>query len=228
MISAIAIDDEPPALRVIQTFCMNNDSVHLLKTFTNTDEALDFIRYNEVDILFLDIQMPTISGFDLYKKLPRNIPVIFTTAYAEYAVDAFDMEAIDYLLKPFSKQRFDQAIAKALLMRQKNTAAENYLMVRIDYSIQRINCDHILCMEALDDYVRFHIHQQKPLVVRQTLKSLLEKLPSDNFIRVHRSYIVALNKIKKIKDKTIFIQDLEIPVSNTYENDFNQKYTALK
>ena len=224
--TAIALDDEPPALRIIEKFCAKNENINLLKTFTNPDEALKFIGKNKVDLLFLDIQMPTLSGFEFYAKLITPIPVIFTTAYAEYAVSAFEIEAIDYLLKPFSLQRFEQAVEKAqIVFNKKSITNENYIIVKIDYGTQRINFNQILFIEALDDYVKIYLQQQKTLVIRQTLKSLLEKLPADNFMRVHRSYIVALNKIDKTENKIIYINNKEIPVSNTYELDFNQRFS---
>jgi len=225
MMFAIALDDEPPALRIMEKFCAANEAIKLLKSFTNPDEALGFIDNNSVDLIFLDIQMPTISGFEFYSKLEMSIPVIFTTAYSEYAVDAFNVEAIDYLVKPFSQQRFEQAITKAKMKQSKKEVVDqSFIFVKIDYSIQRVNCNHILFVEALDDYIKIHLQDRKSLIVRQTLKSLLEKLPTNNFIRVHRSYIVALNKIDKVESKNIFINDAEIPISNTYELDFNQAF----
>jgi len=225
MIVAVAVDDEPPALRIIETFCKRIESVTLIKTFTNPKEALDFISENKVDLIFLDIQMPTMSGFDFYTQLLSRVPVVFTTAYAEYAVTAFNVEAVDYLLKPFSFERFEQAMAKVQFAKSKNkTPEEHYVFVKIDYSIQRINCNTILYIEALDDYIKIHLENLKSLIVRQTLKSILEKLPKDNFIRVHRSYIVSLDKINKIENKTIIIKSIEIPISNSYELDFNQAY----
>ncbi|MEO4007263.1 LytTR family DNA-binding domain-containing protein [Flavobacterium sp. CAU 1735] len=224
MIYAIALDDEPPALEVLQSFCDQIEGIELKKTFTRSDEALKYLKKYPTDLLFLDINMPSISGIDFFKKVPHKISVIFTTAYSEFAVEGFTLNATDYLLKPFSFSRFEQAVEKAksqLVQDQKNTATDSqFLFIRADYSLIKIPVTEILFIEGLDDYLKIHIRNQKTVVARMTMKSILEKLPTDAFFRVHRSFIVSLSKIDRVKSKIIFIDKEEIPVSATYEADF--------
>ncbi len=224
MIYAIALDDEPPALEVLQSFCDQIDGIELKKTFTRSDEALKYLKKYPTDLLFLDINMPSISGIDFFKKVPHKISVIFTTAYSEYAVEGFTLNATDYLLKPFSFSRFEQAVEKAKIQlekEQKNTAADSqFLFIRADYSLIKIPVTEILFIEGLDDYLKIHIRNQKTVVARMTMKSILEKLPTDAFFRVHRSFIVSLSKIDRVKSKIVYIGAEEIPISATYETAF--------
>jgi len=224
MIYAIALDDEPPALEVLQSFCDQIEGIELKKTFTRSDEALKYLKKYPTDLLFLDINMPSISGIDFFKKVPHKISVIFTTAYSEYAVEGFTLNATDYLLKPFSFARFEQAVEKAksqLVQDQKNTATDSqFLFIRADYSLIKIPVTEILFIEGLDDYLKIHIRNQKTVVARMTMKSILEKLPADAFFRVHRSFIVSLSKIDRVKSKIVYIGNEEIPISATYEAAF--------
>jgi len=222
MIKAIALDDEPPALDVLQSFCDKIDSIDLQKTFTNSDDAFKYLKKYPVDLLFLDINMPSISGIDFYKKLPHKTMVVFTTAYSEYAVEGFTLSATDYLLKPFSFSRFQKAVEKAYSQwkTQNQNPEQQYLFIRADYSLIKILISDILFIEGLDDYLKIHIQNQKTVVARMTLKSLLEKLPSSEFIRVHRSFIVPISKIEKVRNKIIYINEEEIPVSASYEAAF--------
>lgn len=222
MIKAIALDDEPPALDVLQSFCDKIDAIDLQKTFTKSDDAFKYLKKYPVDLLFLDINMPSISGIDFYKKLPHKTMVIFTTAYSEYAVEGFNLSATDYLLKPFSFSRFQQAVEKAYSQwkLQNQNPEQQYLFIRADYSLIKILISDILFIEGLDDYLKIHIQNQKTVVARMTLKAILEKLPSPEFIRVHRSFIVPISKIEKVRNKMIHIQEEEIPVSASYEAAF--------
>lgn len=215
MMKAIAIDDEPPALKVIEKFCVDYGSIELIKTFNKPTEGLKFAEENNIDFLFLDINMPSISGIELYKSLKKDIPVIFTTAYSEFAVEGFDLNASDYLLKPFTYERFKKAIKKIEkeLQMQKQNSEIAMFSIRADYALHKIPLDKILYFEGYDDYVKIHIEGRKTLVARVTMKNILERLDEKKFSRVHRSYIVALDKIQKIKSKSLFINDVEIPVS---------------
>jgi DNA-binding LytR/AlgR family response regulator len=228
MIKAIALDDEPPALQVITKFCSKIDFINLEKTFSKTEEALDFINEQTVDLIFLDINMPSVSGIDFYKKIPYKAMVIFTTAYSEHAIEAFNLHAIDYLLKPFTFDRFFEAAEKANeyfgFINQSINPKEKHLLIRSGYSLIKINIDDILFIESLDDYLKIHINQQKPVVARLTMKALSEKLPADIFMRVHRSYIVALPRIEKLRNKVITISGTEIPVGNSYEAAFMAQF----
>jgi DNA-binding LytR/AlgR family response regulator len=228
MIKAIAIDDEPPALKVIETFCHEIDFVSLEKTFIKPNEALKYIGKFPVDLLFLDINMPSLSGIDLYKEVKQNTMVIFTTAYSEYAVEGFNLSAIDYLLKPFTFDRFLQAVTKAeeyhSHVHQKSKPEHQYLFIRADYSLIKINIADILFIEGLDDYLRIHLQNQKPVVARMTLKVMLEKLPAQAFVRVHRSYIVAFSRIELIRNKIITVAGEEIPIGTSYEKAFFEAF----
>jgi DNA-binding LytR/AlgR family response regulator len=222
MMKAIALDDEPPALEILQSFCNDIADIELRKTFTKSEDAFKYLKKYPVDVLFLDINMPAISGIDFYKKLPHKTMVIFTTAYSEYAVEGFTLSATDYLLKPFSFSRFQQAVAKAFAQwkLQNQNPEQQYLFIRADYSLIKILFSDILFIEGLDDYLKIYIHNQKTVVARMTLKAILQKLPVPEFIRVHRSYIVPISKIEKVRNKIIYINQQEIPVSVSYEAAF--------
>lgn len=228
MITAIAIDDEPPALKVIETFCAAFDFITLQKTFTRTDEALKHLRKYPVDLIFLDIQMPSLSGIDLYKSIEQQTMVIFTTAFSEYAVEGFNLNAVDYLLKPFTPERFAQAVNKAAeyirYTRQRNTPESEYLFIRADYNLHKITITDIDYIEGLDDYIKIHLRQQKPVVARMTMKHILEKLEAKDFIRVHRSYIVPLSRIRQVRNKVISIGEREITIGSSYEEAFFEKF----
>jgi len=228
MISAIALDDEPPALSVIETFCGQVNFIDLQKTFSKTEDAAKYLRKYPVDLLFLDIRMPTISGIDFYKKLSTQVMVIFTTAYTEYAIEGFNVQAVDYLLKPYTFERFRQAIEKAReyydFIHQSQNLKQPWLFIRANYSLLKIPIADILFAEGLDDYLKIHIRDQKPLVARMTMKSLLEKLPADTFMRVHRSYIVSFPFIDAVRNKMINIGDEEIPIGSSYESSFFARF----
>lgn len=228
MITAIALDDEPPALSIIENFCSRVDFVDLVKTFTNPDEAMKHINKFPVDLLFLDIRMPSVSGLQFRRQVPQDILVIFTTAYSEYAVEGFNVNALDYLLKPFAFDRFLQAVNKAhdfyKFYHHHESAVQHYMFVRADYSLVKVMLEDILYIEGLDDYLKIFLTGRKPVIARMTMKSALEKLPENNFIRVHRSFIVPLSRIEKVRNKMIYIGDKTIPVGSSYESSFFETY----
>jgi DNA-binding LytR/AlgR family response regulator len=229
MITAIALDDEPPALRVVENFCDRTDQVSLARSFNNPQEALKYLNKFPVDLLFLDIRMPSVSGIQFHKMIPKDMMVIFTTAYSEYAVEGFNLNAVDYLLKPFSFERFMQAVSKATdfykFFHHQESALQQYLFIRADYSLVKVMLEEILYVEGLDDYLKIHIAGRKPLVARMTMKNILEKLPDKRFCRVHRSYIIPLDRIEKVRNKTIQIGDTSIPIGNSYEKSFFEIYS---
>ena len=224
MINAIAIDDEPLALKVIENFCEKVDFITLQKTFTKPGEALKYLNKFPIDLLFLDINMPSINGIEFYKEMKQNTMVIFTTAYSEYAVEGFNLNAVDYILKPFTFERFLLAVNKANdffnYQSQKENTHTQFLFVRADYSLVKINLANILYIEGLDDYLKIHVENQKTIVTRMTMKALLEKLPAKDFIRTHRSFIVPLERIESVRNKVISIAGKEIPIGNSYEEGF--------
>lgn len=220
MIKALAIDDEPLALNVIEAFCAQLDYIDLQKTFTKPNEALKHLNKYPVDLLFLDIHMPSLTGIDFYKNIEQNTLVIFCTAHGQYAVEGFNLNALDYLLKPFTFERFKQATDKARdYFATTNNQKAQHIFVRADYSLQKIMLDDIMCIEALDDYLKIYINNQKTIVARMTMKAMLEKLPSTEFMRVHRSFIVPIKKVESLRNKTLQLGDKKIPVGNSYEEE---------
>lgn len=225
MIRAIAIDDEIPALKIIENFCERTGLIELQKTFSKPNEALKHLRKFPTELLFLDINMPSISGIELYKAVEQNTMVIFTTAYSEFAVEGFNLNAVDYLLKPYTFERFLQAVNKARdfhaasLPSKKNP--DQYLFVRADYSLIKIAVSDIILIEGLDDYLKIHLqNNSKPIVTRMTMKGIMEKLSSKEFIRVHRSFIIPFSKIENVRKKIISISGKEIPIGSSYEEGF--------
>ncbi len=227
MIRAIAIDDEPPALKIIETFCNMNENITLEKVFSKPNDALKYMNNFPVDLIFLDIQMPSVSGIEFYKNLDTEAMVIFTTAHSEYAVEGFNLNAIDFLLKPFTYDRFQQAVNKAQdyfnHINNDEKSRQPFLFIRADYSLIKININEIIYLEGLNDYVKFHLENQKPIIARMTLKVLIDRLPVNEFIRAHRSYIIPIKRINYIRNKTIFIQgndkEIPIPIGKSYEDD---------
>ncbi|WP_322970187.1 LytTR family DNA-binding domain-containing protein [Faecalibacter sp. LW9] len=225
MIKAIAVDDEPLALMVIENYCARNQHVELVKTFSNLKDAQKYMNQFQIDLLFLDIQISRSNGMDFYKGLEHKVPVIFTTAFSEYAIEGFNVAALDYLLKPIEYERFDEAIQKAVLIIVDKKLAEdqNFLTIRADYKLNKIPYDEILYLEGLDDYVKIHLNDGKKITARISMKGMQEKLPDHLFLRVHRSYIVPLNKIKSFQNKILSLGEIEIPVGDTYKSIVAEK-----
>lgn len=218
MIRAIAIDDEPLALKVIENFCKDSNEIDLVKTFTKPQEAHGFIDSNSIEVVFLDVKMPSISGIEFAKTVKDKL-IVLTTAFSEYAVEGFEINAVDYLLKPFTKERFLQSVSKikkTLLM--TNNLEETCFYIKADYALNRIEFKDLLYIEGLDDYLKIHLAGRKPIVARMTMKGILELLPEHKFIRVHRSYIVPLARIICIKSKIICLPNVEIPIGNSFED----------
>lgn len=223
MIRAIAIDDDPIATKVIELLCSDLDYLTLEKTFNQAPSALNYLDQYPTDLLFLDISMPDINGIELYKRIEQDTMVIFTTVHLEYAIEGFNLNAVDYLLKPFTEERFLQAVNKAREYYSfRNTLPEEnkHLFVRADYSLIKINIANILFIEGLDDYLKIHIEDQKPVVTRMTMKGILEKLPAKEFIRIHRSFIVPLKRIEQVRNKIVHIAGQELTLGSSYENEF--------
>ncbi|GDX52405.1 DNA-binding response regulator [Bacteroidota bacterium] len=229
MIKAIAIDDEPLALNVIEAFCKELDFVDLQKTFTKPHDGLKYLKKFSVDLLFLDINMPPIRGIEFYKSIQQETMVIFTTAHREYAVESYELNAIDFLLKPFEKERFIKAVNRAkefyTFRRQKEEIKNQFLFVRADYSLIKIALADILYIEGLDDYIKIILPDQKPIVTRMTMKNILEKLPAKEFFRVHRSFIIPFSKIQNVRNKNILISGVEIPIGSSYEEGFMKLFS---
>lgn len=225
MIKAIALDDEEPALEILEFFCGQIEGIELLSVFTKSSEARLFLEEHSVDLIFLDINMPAISGIDFFKDISQEIMVIFTTAFSEYAVEGFELNAVDYLLKPFTLPRFKLATQKAMDLKHFHLQnQQSYLYFRIDYSLVKVQMMDILYIESFDNYLKIHLQNQRPLTVRMTMKVILEKLPKNEFIRVHRSFIVALKYIKSVRNKVISIANEDLALGSSYEDNFFRVY----
>ncbi|HAP00678.1 MAG TPA: DNA-binding response regulator [Bacteroidetes bacterium] len=229
MIKAIAIDDEPLSLKVIESFCSRIDFIQLEKTFTKPSEALKHLRKFSTDLLFLDIRMPSMSGIELSKLIEQDVMTIFTTAHSEYAVESYNLNATDYLLKPFEFNRFEQAVNKANeyynYKHRSPNATVQHLFIRADYSLIKILISEILYIEGFDDYIKIHLqNSNRPLVPRMNMKEILEKLPAGEFIRLHRSFIIPFSRIENVRNKTITLCGKEIPIGKNYEEDFYNKF----
>lgn len=230
MINAIAIDDEPLALKVIKSLCDKSENIHLQKTFTEPNEALKYLRKFPTDLIFCDIQMPSMTGISLVKSLQQNAMVIFTTAFSEYAAVSYELNAIDYLLKPINQKRFKQAIAKAQeyvdYINRKDQNEDKNIFIRADFSLVKIPLADILYIEGLADYLKVHVKDRKTIVARMPMKDIMEKLPAADFVRVHRSYILPFNKIEAVRGTTIFIGEKEFPIGRTYTDEFFNRYSS--
>lgn len=230
MIRAIALDDERPALDVIEAFCSRIPSITLVKSFTRTGEARLYMENNPVDLIFLDINMPRESGLEFSRSINQQSMVIFTTAYSEFAAESYEVEAVDYLLKPFTFERFGQAVqkAQARLKSLSNERMESgepaHLFLRVDYGLVKVTLSDILFIEGLDNYLKIHLRGTRALVVRLTMKAMQDKLPAEHFVRVHRSYIVPLDKIRTVRNKVILIEEEEIPIGSSYERNFLDRF----
>ncbi len=228
MINAIALDDEPIALDIIESFCERSEKVRLERIFTSPDEALKYLHKFPVELIFLDINMPSLTGLEFSEKIKSNTLIIFTTAYSEYAVEGFEVKAVDYLLKPFSFERFEKAIDKAIDVKNirinKSVAGEKFISFRVDYNLVKVNIDDIDYIECFADYVKLFFTNKKSLLVRITMKDLINKLPSSTFLRVHRSYIVNIHSIISIRNKKIQTRQIEIPIGQSYLEATNQLF----
>ena len=230
MINAIAIDDEPLALKVIQSLCGKSENINLQKAFTQPNEALKHLRKFPTDLIFCDIQMPALTGINLTKSLQQKTMVIFTTAFSEYAAVSYELNAIDYLLKPINQKRFTQAINKAQeyfdYINKKDQNANKSIFIRADFSLVKIPLPDILYIEGLADYLKIHIKDRKPITTRMPMKNMMEKLPPADFIRVHRSFILPFSKIEAVRGTTIFIGDQEFPMGRTYTDEFFSRFSS--
>lgn len=230
MIQAIAIDDEPLALKLLENFCSEVDFIKLEKSFLKPNEALKYLKQYPIDLLFLDIEMPSLNGIEFYREMKQSTAVIFTTAHMEYAVEGFNLNALDYLLKPYSFERFLQAVHKAKdyfdLQRQSTAPAQDHFYIRADYSLIKIDFADIVLIESLRDYMKISLVNGKHILARMTMKSLIEKLPAKDFVRVHRSFIVPLSKVRSVRNKVIYINNTEIPIGSSYEDEFFKNFSA--
>jgi DNA-binding LytR/AlgR family response regulator len=232
MINAIIVDDEPLALDVLETYIEKLPDVHLVQRCTNAFEANEALKSHDVDLMFLDIQMPQLTGIDFLKTLADPPLVIFTTAYSNYAIEGFELNATDYLLKPISLERFMKAVNKAvdqIELKRKESAshveisdADDFIFVKADKKFVKVNFNEVLYIEGLKDYVIIRTEKGR-VITLQTMKSLEDKLPSKIFRRIHRSYIVNIGKVEAILGNMVEViekgQPKHLPIGKNYRDE---------
>jgi len=230
IINCIIVDDEPIAREILEMHLQKVDFVNVLKTCKNAVEAFNVVSSEQVDLIFLDINMPEISGLSFAKSINKNIKIIFTTAYREYALDGFDLQAVDYLLKPISFERLLKAIDK---FTDENTSLKTgptsefqdkneFIFVRSDRKMIKIDFDDINYIESLSDYIKIHL-RNKTIVTRETISNIEVKLPANDFLRTHRSFIVSISKIDSFTNELLEVNKKAIPISRTYKTEVLNK-----
>ena len=228
-LNCLIIDDEPLALDLVEGYVLKTPFLELKGKCLNAFEAIAFLTTETIDLVFLDIQMPDMSGIDFSKTLSPATKVIFTTAFKDYAFDGFKVNAVDFLLKPFNYIEFLNAANKALILlhgredKTGSTLNSNFMFVKSEYKQIKINLDEVLYFEGLKDYIKIWLNAQtKPILTLMSLKTLEEELPGEKFMRVHRSFIVALDKITAVERGQILINNERITVAEQYKNKFQQ------
>ena len=237
MITCLAIDDEPLALKQLDGYIKKTPFLELKASFHSASEAKVFLEGNTIDVIFTDINMPDCSGMQFVKDMKKPPLIVFSTAYEEYAAESFRVDAIDYLLKPYSYQDFLKAALKVKQYHEWESAKkdadegaphEEYFFVRADNKSIKVLTQNILYVEAMSEYIRIHLKEGKPLITFMSIKLMMETLPSDRFMRIHRSHIISLDNIKSFQRSEVELNDGTIlPVSATYKEDL-QKYIESK
>ena len=230
MITCIVLDSDITSLNKLKTLCRDFPDIQIAAACTTPSEAFQYIRTFPVDVIFMEVNLPLVNGFEFYRSLAQSLILVVATDTREFAFEAFEVNASDYLLKPIIEQRFKQTIQKIqnqiLLKRNTTSRNEPSLLVRSEYSLMKILYRDILYLETLDDYVKIHQFGKKPILTLSSLRQIIERLPEEEFLRVHRSYVVALSKIDSVRGKTIAIGVAEIPIGSKYENDFFKRYVT--
>lgn len=226
MLKAIALETDFDALSSIKEFCNGIDLIDLRKTFTSPEEALRYIKKFPVDLILIKCEMATLSGIHFYQLLTQQIMAVFMSAQPGYAVEAFECGAIDYLLIPFTYDRFLNAIKKAAghfnFFHSKSNSLSQNIFLRSDYKLVKVNVDEINFIESTGDYLKIHRANEKPIVTKMTMKTILEKLPQDEFVRIHRSYSVRLNKITCQGKNKILIDKINLPIGFSYRHSLKK------
>lgn len=227
MLRCIAIDDEPLALELLEDNISKVPYLDLVALCSNPMEAMEVLQRESVDLIFLDIQMPGLTGLQFIQSLAQKPMFILITAYEKYALDGYTLDVIDYLVKPVSLERFIKACNKAwelyqLKTKQPATAAkeniQEYLFVNVEYSLVKLVIANIMWVEGLKDYIKIHLHNTKPVVTRMNMKTIEDQLPASRFLRIHKSYIASVDYITAIRKNSVFIDDMELPVGESYRD----------
>jgi DNA-binding LytR/AlgR family response regulator len=226
-VKCIIVDDEPLAIEVMESYVAKVDQLDLVATFRNAVSAFSFLQQEKVDLIFLDIQMPKLTGIDFIKTLKNPLKVIFTTAYRDYALDGFELEVIDYLLKPIPFDRFLKAVGKVLLkpfaapttpLNNLSKDEKQPVFFKVDKKMVKVNVSDILYIESIKDYVKVKT-ADKEIITQQKIGYLEESLPSHSFLRIHRSFIVALDKIDSYSASEVDIGKIQLPIGRNYKNE---------
>lgn len=233
--NCIIIDDEPLARSEMRSLITEISNIDILGEFSNAPSALEFLKDNDADLIFLDIEMPMVTGLEFAEMLPKKSLIIFTTAYSQYALKSYELEAVDYLLKPVDPQRLEKAINKAILYTEllsketiKNTVESNtadFLFIKAERRFYKISFSDIKFIEGLKDYVVIYTKQQK-LITAMNLKTIHQKISGENFIRVSKSYVVNMNYIDSFDNHNIYIEDSEIPLGEVYRAGFFTRFAG--
>ncbi len=223
MMKCVAIDDEPIALSIIEQYCKRLEDVEIV-TFTDPIEGLKCVCNSSPDVVFIDIEMGDINGIELARKLPQGVCLIFSTAYAQFAIDGFELNAVDFLHKPFAFSRFERAIQKVANLKslsQKTIATNSDITVKVEYHSVKINTSTINYIEAMDNYVRIHTSTSRPIISQMSMKSIEEILTQEDFMRLHKSYIVSRRSIESYTRTQVTLHDNStLPIGRTYQNEF--------
>ena len=226
-IPCIIVDDEPVAREILENHLQKLDGIKVIETCKNSIEAFNIINSNKIDLIFLDINLPEISGLSFARSINKDIKIIFTTAYREYAIDGFDLKAVDYLLKPISFDRLLQAVNKYLeenihfnsnIKEELILEKSDFIFVRSDRKMVKINFSDIYYIESLGDYLKIHL-PDNIIITRETLTSIEAKLPKNDFLRTHRSFIISVQNIESFTNEFVEINKKAIPISRSYKND---------
>jgi two-component system, LytTR family, response regulator len=224
MYRCLVIDDEPLALNVLADYIRQTTGLQLVDVSTNPVQGLRRVQEGEADLVFLDIQMPGLTGIEFMQLAGNSCKIILTTAYPEFAMEGYEYNVVDYLLKPFSLERFSRAVQKLPpLQPSKPDAIPDYMFVKSEYKLLRIDFSNILYLEAMRDYVAIHLNSGNKILTLQSLASFDNELPAALFARIHKSYIVALSKINSIEKNRVIINQVYLPVGETYRNGFLKK-----
>jgi DNA-binding LytR/AlgR family response regulator len=233
--NCIIVDDEPLARAEMRSLINETSKTEILGEFSNAPSALDFLKTNDVDLIFLDIEMPMVTGLEFAEMLPKRSLIIFTTAYSQYALKSYELEAVDYLLKPIDPKRLEKAVEKAILYTEllskdtiKNTVESNtadFLFIKADRRFYKISFSDIKFIEGLKDYVVIHTRQQK-LITAMNLKTIHQKIALETFLRVSKSYVVNVDYIDSFDNHNIYIDESEIPIGEVYRSEFFAKYAG--
>ena len=224
-LKCIIIDDEPAAIRLLERFVSDIPFLALQETFTKPLEALAFLEAHPVDLVFLDVQMPQVTGIQLSKIIKPETQIIFTTAYSEFALESYEVTAVDYLLKPIAFERFYKAALKAQskfsISEKQSKTTNDYIFIKTDgkHNFNKVFLDNILCIEGLKNYVSIQLKNEQ-IITYSTLKHLSERLPKSQFIQIHKSHIIALSHIHKIDNDSVWIGSKQLPIGNTFRKKF--------